>query len=40
LNMKTLKLSGRLRLNGKYFIATSVYVALRVPSNAPKRGGM
>lgn len=40
LNGKSAKLSGRIRLDGKYFIATSVYVPLNVPSSPPKPGGM
>jgi hypothetical protein len=40
LNGKVTKLSGRTRLGGKYFIATSVYVPVKVPSSPPKRGGM
>ena len=40
LNGKNAKLSGRVRLGGKYFISTSVYVPVKVPSSPPKRGGM
>lgn len=40
LNGKNAKLSGRVRLGGKYFIGTSVYVPVKVPSSPPKRGGM
>jgi hypothetical protein len=39
-NGKNVKLSGRIRLGGKYFIASSVFVALNVPSSPPKPGGM
>jgi hypothetical protein len=40
LNGKSVKLSGRIRAGGKYFIAASVYVPLNVPSSPPKPGGM
>lgn len=39
-NTKSVKLSGRIRGGGKYFIVTAFYVPLKVPSTPPKRGGM
>jgi hypothetical protein len=39
-NGKNVRLSGRVRAGGKYFIASSVFVSLNVPSSPPKPGGM
>lgn len=40
LNGQKVRLSGRVRADGRYFVVTSLYRPVNIPSARPKRGGL